>query len=153
MTPPACAFANWFTGRDMTMETLMDDLRTQVDAPRTKIRVVTAILGSTSPVSTLISLMPEVTCVASVVFSEKCASPALVSSNRSPDHVYLSLPVANTAPLCLRHARRCPHTPNKAALCPGHAGDGPDLPHVLMCDNAALDTKLPNIAARLFAVL
>ena len=52
VSSPACAFANCFTGRVMTMNTLMDDLRTQVDAPRTKIRVVTTIDGSTSPVST-----------------------------------------------------------------------------------------------------
>jgi hypothetical protein len=60
-----------------------------------------------------------------------------VSSRRSPEHVYLSLPPKDTAPLCLRHAGLCPkkHTP-----------------HVLMCDNVALDTMLSDIATRLVVV-
>jgi hypothetical protein len=60
-----------------------------------------------------------------------------LTSRRSPEHVYLSLPLKDTAPLCLRHAGLCPkmHTP-----------------HVLMCDDAALAMMLPDIATRLVVV-
>jgi hypothetical protein len=156
VTPPACVFANWFTRPDMTMNMLLTDIRTQLGAPQTKIRVVTALLGSTSPVPTLIAMMPEVTYVATAVYSKTGASPALVSFPRGPDHVYISLPVDRNGGLCLRHACHCHPTPNntKASLGPRQlASHGPDPPHILMCDKAALDAKLPNIAARLVGII
>ena len=138
---PGRAFANWRTSPEMTMDRLVFELRQQLDGtPRTKIRVVTAHLGSTCPMSTLVALMPEVHHTASAVYDTNCVGPRLLSFQHSNEHIYLSLPSASTAPLCFRHERLlCPHMPAS-------------LPHVLMCDRGALDAKLPNIVDRLFGI-
>jgi hypothetical protein len=135
--PIACTF-NANNDDNMTMAKLVDNLRSQVGAPRTQIRVATALIGSISPALTLTSLMPEVTYVATAVYDKKWASPPLVSSCHSPQHVYLSLPAANMGPLCLRHAGLCPQR---------------HMPHVLMCDKVMFDTMLPDIATRLVVAI
>jgi hypothetical protein len=135
--PIACTF-NATNNDNMDMATLVDKLRSQVGGPRTPIRVVTALIGSTSPAPTLILLMPEITYVATAVYNKKWASPPLVSSCQSPQHVYLSLPAANTGPLCLRHVGLCPQL---------------HRPHVLMCDKMMFDTMLPDIATRLVVAI
>jgi hypothetical protein len=128
---------NWRPNDCMTMEKLISHLRNTHRVPRTKIEVVTALLGSTSPMPTLIPLMPEVYHVGSAVYVQKCAVPGLLNNRHSNEHVYLSLPEGSTAPFCLRHAGFCHHTID---------------PHVLICDHGALDAKFPNIVTRLFGM-